>query len=133
MEDLSTIGIIILFSAFIISRIISEKALRQLSPDQKVLILDSFSKMRMYNLIPLVLIIVAYFFIKEVTSFHSYVPYIFFLAILFLFVIAIQVVSFKKLKSLKLPDVYLKKYLTSQIIVIVVFLIWIPFTIYSMI
>jgi hypothetical protein len=133
MNELSKISIIILFAAIILSKIISEKALKQLSPEQKISILDSFSKMRMYNLIPLVLILGFFFFAEKIFHFNGFIPYILFLVAILSFMMVIQVVSLKKLKTLQLPDKYMKKYFSSQLIILLGFIAWIGISIFPLI
>ncbi len=131
MNDLSIVGIAILFISIIFSRIMSEKAFNQLSQEQKVSIVDSFFKMRMYNLIPIVLIVIAFFLIDKFISLNSIVASLSFLAALSAFLILFQWLAIRKLKKLDLPGIYLKKYILSRLVVMSGFIFWVGITLSS--
>ena len=50
------ITVFIFLGCVIVSRIMGERALRQLTPDQKVRLLDGFASIRAYAFIPIALI-----------------------------------------------------------------------------
>jgi hypothetical protein len=53
-------GYIALIAAIVISRIINERGYRLLSNEEKIRLMDGFSKSRAYSLIPLLVLIVGY-------------------------------------------------------------------------
>lgn len=55
------IAFVVLLVTVVLGRIISEKALRSLSAEQKASLVDAFSRQRAYGLIPLVMLIAGYF------------------------------------------------------------------------
>ena len=59
------ITVFIFLGCVIVSRILSERALRQLSPDQKVRLLDGFASIRAYSFVPIVLIAMIAFGLPE--------------------------------------------------------------------
>jgi len=61
-------GYIALFAAVIVSRIINERDYRILSNEEKVRLMDGFSKARAYSLIPLLLLIGAYYLLMTKTA-----------------------------------------------------------------
>jgi hypothetical protein len=66
MNPLLYIGLAAFFVGMIASRILSERALRLLTPDEKLRLLDSFSRLRAFGSIPLVLLVFIFF---SITSF----------------------------------------------------------------
>lgn len=64
---------VVFFVAVIASRILSSRALKLLSSDQKAALVDAFSGLRAYSLIPLVAIMAAYFIFMQhpVMSFQA--------------------------------------------------------------
>ncbi len=128
MSDFSIVGIAVLFISIIFSRIISEKAFIQLSPEQKISIVDSFSKMRIYNLIPIAIILLAFFLLEKFLSLNNSVVDFSFLAALSVFLIIFQLLSVRKLKKLDLPEKYINKYFFSRLIVMSGFIFWIAIT-----
>ena len=61
-------GYIALFAGVIVSRIINERGYRILSNEEKVRLMDGFSKARAYSLIPLLLLIGAYYLLMTKTA-----------------------------------------------------------------
>jgi hypothetical protein len=106
-------NLIILVAAIIISRIIMEKALRPLSPDQKARLVDSFSGYRTWNLAAVLGLAVLYFAgLRYLPQWQAVTSLFFVIA----FIVVTGIVSFlswRKLKSLSLPDGYVKSYLIS--------------------
>ena len=109
----------IVFAVFIILRIVNEKALSKLSSDQKVLLLDGFSKMRIYNLIPLVVIIALYFYLLKNSSFNGHLIKAFYYLSLIAYLGVLIILVQKKLRSLNLPNSYIKTYSIVQALQIV--------------
>ena len=106
-------GLIVLVAAVIISRVIMEKALKNLRPDEKVKLLDAFSGYRIYNYAAILILMVLYFgamrYFPESTSAIAPVFLISFL----LATVTTSVLTYRKLKSLGLPPQYVKNYLIS--------------------
>jgi hypothetical protein len=61
-------GYIALFAAIIVSRIINERGYRVLSDEEKVRLMDGFSKTRAYSLIPLLILIGVYYVLMTKTE-----------------------------------------------------------------
>ncbi|MDX6614617.1 MAG: hypothetical protein QOD75_3803 [Blastocatellia bacterium] len=106
-------GLIALVAAVIISRVIMEKALKRLRPDEKAKLLDAFSGYRIYNYAVILILMVFYFgamrYFPESAS--AIAPM--FLILFLLVTITISVLSYRKLKGLGLPPQYVKNYLIS--------------------
>lgn len=104
---------IFLIVAIVISRVLMERALRQLSTDEKARLLDSFSGYRTWNLAGVLLLAVLYF------AGMRYLPQwrltwdLLFLASFLAVILAVSTLSYRKLKELNLPTGYIKSYLLS--------------------
>jgi hypothetical protein len=133
MGSLSNIGIIVLLACIVVSRIISERALKKLTSEEKVVIIDSFAKLRTYNLIPLVVLFIAFFSANYLVPSIGHSLYIVFLVLILAFLIGLNFLIFKKLKALKVPSNYTKTVIFSKSIVIAGFVFWIGVTIYPVI
>src|SRR5262245_26704093 len=58
--DRGIIGLCLMFGAIVVSRVYGERALKTLTPEQKVRLLDGFSRFRVLNLIPIVVLFIGY-------------------------------------------------------------------------
>lgn len=110
------VGIISFLIAVIVSRILNEKAMKKLSQEDKARLIDSFSGMRAYGFIPVVLIIIIYFLIVEFTAIDGAVLHIGYIVLLLLFIIGMQSFIYNKLTKLNFPKEYIKVFNVSRII-----------------
>jgi hypothetical protein len=119
-------GIAIMIAAFIISRIISEKGLKLLSNEEKGLLVSDFTQIRKNNTIILSVIVVIYMIVmfSGAVNFleknHIDPTFVYF-AMLFLYMVLTTYVSYKKVKSLGLPDGYVSRIKTANTIKLVGF------------
>ncbi|MGH9752182.1 MAG: hypothetical protein ACREA2_05305 [Blastocatellia bacterium] len=105
--------IVILFSAIVISRIITERALKRLNSEDKARLLDSFSGYRIFNS-ALLLGVFIIWFVADKYSPHWRSTLTIIFALSFLGVsAAISILSYRKMKGLNLPAGYIKSYLLS--------------------
>ncbi|MFN7947124.1 MAG: hypothetical protein U0Z53_17360 [Blastocatellia bacterium] len=104
---------IFLIVAIVISRIIMERALRQLSVDEKARLLDSFSGYRTWNLAAVLLLAALYFAGMRYLPEWRLTWDLLFLASFLTAILAVSVFSYRKLKMLNLPTGYIKSYLLS--------------------
>jgi len=116
MNDLIIGGIIMLFVCVVVSRIISEKALKHLSSEQKVNLLDNFSSHRKYYFIPLVLIFLIYVAVGRSFPYVGKIIYLLFVIFIIVYLIVMHIRTSKKLSQLKLPKQYLKLYAISRVV-----------------
>jgi hypothetical protein len=107
------LGIVILFAAIVISRVISERALKQLTTEDKARLLDSFSVYRIANIALLLGIMIVWFVaIRFLPQWNSTLTIIFVVSFLGVSIV-ISVLSYRKMKGLNLPASYIKNYLLS--------------------
>jgi hypothetical protein len=109
-------GYIALIAAIIVSRIINERGYRVLSDEEKVRLMDGFSKTRAYSLIPLLILIGGYYFLMTKTDLHKGVISIGYFGLLIAFVIIRSIMNHKKMKTLGLPDSYRRMFTISQVV-----------------
>lgn len=111
-----TFGLIVFVSAYVISRIISEGALRKLSVEQKAALLDAFSAYRIYSLIAVLAIFVGYIFCVYFLARYDYFVNTFFFMLIICLMLYNTFFAYKKLYPLNLPAGYVKSFWLSSII-----------------
>lgn len=117
------IAFVLLLGGILISRMMSERALQELYPEQKVQILDSFSDLRKYAMIPFIVLIVAYFLLM------AYLPHygIIWIGLMVVAFISIQIGMtrkvIKRLRELHMPEGYTRTFLRSRMVVLASFLL----------
>lgn len=103
--------IVVLFAAILISRIITERALKRLKSEDKARLLDSFSGYRIFNsALTLGIFIIWLVLIEYLPHWRFTLTAIFVLVFLGVSA-AISVLSYRKMKDLNLPADYIKSYL----------------------
>jgi uncharacterized membrane protein (UPF0136 family) len=112
----STFGLVVFVSAYIISRIVNEGALRKLSLEQKAALLDAFSAYRIYSLVAVMLIFVGYLFSLYFLSQYDHFINTFFFAMIICVMFYNTFFAYKKLAPLNLPAGYMKSFWLSTII-----------------
>lgn len=112
----SLFGLGIFVGAYIVSRIVRERALKRLSTGEKARLLDAFSGYRTYFMsagfgLPLL----CFLAIKFWPSTQSFLTPIFFV-LCGLMLVVMTWLSFRKLKELNLPQDYIRSFLISSVI-----------------
>ena len=111
--DNSMISILILLVAIFASRVISEKANKSLSTQQKAELIDLFSKNRIYTFAVLILIIAAFFASLKFNLIEQSTTVIIYVILISGFMVINSNMAYKKLKSNNFPGSYIKSYLIS--------------------
>ena len=106
-----TISFLILIVTIVISRIVGERALKQLTTEEKGTLLDSFSSYRLYNTFVSLGLVVAYFVFADYVWQSSATLALIFIILFFTISATISIFSYRKLKSLNMPDNYIKSFL----------------------
>jgi hypothetical protein len=109
----TTIYFLILIVSIVASRIVSERALRQLSTDEKGTLLDSFSSYRLYNTVVILGLVVAYLVAMNYYPQSYSMLTLIFIILFFTISGTITALSYQKLKSIGMPDSYIKSFLIS--------------------
>jgi hypothetical protein len=108
VDDLGALGLLAFFAAFIAGRFIHERALRALTAEQKGQMMDAFSRQRQFSLVPLLAVVVL------ALVFPGLIPFWALLPLLLLYIVGTLVYALRKMRTLELPQSYVRTYSTSQ-------------------
>jgi hypothetical protein len=106
-------GVFAFIVAYFISRLISERALKRLTAEEKARLLDAFSGYRIFNMV----IVLSLLFL--VIAGDRFLPQLratlwpAFMVLLALVLLTMSSLSYRKLKSVNMPPVYIKSFLIS--------------------
>jgi hypothetical protein len=107
-------GIVVLLVAVIAARWINERGFRTLTDEEKLRLIDGFSRQRAYSLIPIVALIGVYFFLSTQVSVSNSLLTAGYIGLLFAYVVVRSILNHLKLRQLGMPDRYRKCALLSQ-------------------
>lgn len=132
MSDVMNTNFLLAFFILIVfvflSRMLNEQAMKKLSSEQKVQLIDLFSKERI-GFMGILVVLLGLFFaslsLQWVAPFTAYVAY---LSCVFLFIAFTSAYSYRKLKSHHFPGSYIFRYLLSTGLRILGTLIFLAFT-----
>jgi hypothetical protein len=116
MNSISVIFVSAFFILYIISRFVNEAELKKLSDAEKIHLIDSFTVLRKYSLVPIVLFLVGFFAIFRFFPEIYGSIFIGYLLVLFTFIVGMGVYTQIKIKKLEISDTYKKKYLIVQLL-----------------
>jgi hypothetical protein len=123
-------GYISLFAAMIVSRIINERGYRVLSDEEKVRLMDGFSKSRAYSFIPLLVLIGGYWLLTTKTDLDRKMLSTAYFGLLIAFVVVKNFWDQRKLTALNLPAAY-RRYFTIAQVVSLIGVTWFFYTIFD--
>ena len=109
-------GFVALLGAIVASRLISERGYRKLDAEQKVRLMDGFSTARAYSMIPLLLLIVGFWFLSSQTSIDKQYLTIGYFGLLIVYVIARVILNQRKIAQLVLPADYNRTFTMAQVV-----------------
>ena len=107
-------GYIAFFAAIIVSRMMNEKGFRTLSDEEKLRLIDGFSKMRAYSLIPLVALIGGYWLLIRQSGIDARILTFGYFGMLVGYMVVKGIWTHKKLVALDLPSKYRRYFNISQ-------------------
>ena len=122
-------GFIALLVAIVISRFINERGYRALEPDQKLRLMDGFSATRMYSMVPLLVLVAAFWFLVTKTDVNKQVVTIAYFGLLAIYVVVRTILNQKKLTTLEMPQQYRRSFMIAQAISLVGFA-WFFYTVF---
>ncbi len=109
------IGIFIVLIGIVTSRIITERGVRHLSTEEKGRVVETFSSFRIWNLLPLILVLGAYVFMRsDITQSTSL--YNGLLVLLFIIALLSKLYIARRLRALDLPQSYLRMQMIGQMV-----------------
>jgi hypothetical protein len=126
----STVLFVLAFILIIASRVLLERHLRNLTAEQKGVLIDEFAAQRMYSYVPMVVI-----FLASVGAMYAFPlssqPILWATwAALGIYIVILSVASGRKLRSLKMPLPYIRAYVISRMIqVVALILIFVSFSV----
>ena len=106
-----TIYFLIFIVSIVASRIVGERALKLLSTEEKGTLLDSFSSYRLYNTYVSLGLVAAYFVLADYVWQSSATLALIFIILFFTISGTISVLSYRKLRSLNMPNSYTNSFL----------------------
>lgn len=105
---------VVFFVSIIASRIINERGYRKLNSDEKLRLMDGFSKTRAYSMLPLLVLIAAYYFFMTQINVDNRSLTICYFFLLVLYVVVCSFLNQRKLVQLELPADYRRMFMISQ-------------------
>jgi hypothetical protein len=105
-----------LFVSMIVSRILNERAYQKLGSDEKLRLMDGFSKTRAYSLVPLLVLIAAFWVLLTQTGLDRQLISIGYFAALIVYVLVRSVMNQRKLISLGMPAEYRQMFTLAQVL-----------------
>ncbi len=107
-------GMLVVLGSVVVARIIQERAFRKLEPEQKVRVMDAFSGLRMYSMLPL-FVLLGVFLVTLRYARHLLVELqAAFFVLLLVHMVVMHVLIRRRLAAAKLPPVYARRLLLSR-------------------
>ena len=129
-DPLQISGLIALLTTVVISRILNERAMRQLTPAEKVRLLDGFASARAYSMIPLLVLVGGYWFLLSQTKINPQAVFIGYFSLIAIWIVARTYLSQRKMRQLELPASYRQRFLIGQTVSLVG-VAWFFFTLFK--
>jgi hypothetical protein len=102
------LGVGVLLAAVFAGRLINERGMRVLNPEQKARFVDAFATERKYSMVPLLAVVVVFI------AYPGRLPMWALLLALLGYVIAMSIFSVRKMRSIALPDSYVRAYTAAR-------------------
>ena len=109
-------GFVAILAAVVISRYINETGYRKLEPDQKLRLMDGFSRTRAYSMIPLLALVGAFWFLMTRTKIDRILISAAYFGLLITYIVARIILNQRKLTELDMPDHYKKTFTIAQVV-----------------
>lgn len=112
-------GFIALIAAIVVSRMISERAYRKLDSDQKLRLMDGFSSTRMYSMVPVLILVAAFWYLTTKTEIDKSLITTAYFGLLIAYIVIRTILNQRKLLSLEMPAEYRRMFMTAQAVSLV--------------
>ena len=116
VQILTMVGIVVFIVCFAVSRLVAERALRTLTPDQKLALLEAFSGARAYYFIPIAAVTILYMVVVNLLPEHHDGIFCGFLSVGAVSLVGVYGFGYYKIKQLDLPRSYLLRFGLSRAI-----------------
>lgn len=115
MDDLGTmIAFVVLAVGVVVSRLISERAFRKLDDQMKIAIMNEFSGMRIWNIVPLLAIIILMIAGNAFYAGHELLVFAMFLVALIAYFIITHRMIRAKMVKVQAPESYLRTFMGAR-------------------
>lgn len=122
MSFVSLAGMLVLIMFFFIARYVSEKSIKYLDKDSKALLVDAFSKVRIYQSLPIFVVLILYIMAMTMMPRYGNVWVSLFAVFYVVFHQAVTVWIRRRLISLKMPVEYIEHFSISRILIMAGFI-----------
>ena len=109
-------GFVALLVAVVVGRLLNERAYRTLGSEEKLRLMDGFSKTRAYSMIPLLVLIGGYWYLATQTSLNKLTLSVVYFVLLIVYVVVRSVWNQVKLAQLGMPADYQRKFTITQVV-----------------
>lgn len=109
-------GFVVLLVAVVVGRLLNERAYRTLGSEEKLRLMDGFSKTRAYSMIPLLVLIGGYWYLATQTSLNKLTLSVVYFVLLIVYVVVRSVWNQVKLAQLEMPADYQRKFTITQVV-----------------
>ena len=109
-------GFVALLVAVVVGRLLNERAYRTLGSEEKLRLMDGFSKTRAYSMIPLLVLIGGYWYLATQTSLNKLTLSVVYFVLLIVYVVVRSVWNQVKLAQLEMPADYQRKFTITQVV-----------------
>lgn len=109
-------GAIALVVSMFASRLFLERGYKALTADEKLRLLDGFSRTRAYSMIPLLVLIGVFVFLQSQTSLNANYLTIGYFSVLIAYIVVQNVLNQRKMRALQMPVGYRRNFTISQVI-----------------
>jgi hypothetical protein len=108
------IGMVVFFACAIISRMLGEQAYRRLTNDEKLRLVDGFSRERMFSMIPIVVMLGAFFLLQTQSNWDQRWVGIGFFGLLIVYSLVKGIMQRSRLVQLEMPAAYRRRFFFAQ-------------------
>lgn len=109
-------GFVVLLVAVVVGRLLNERAYRTLGSEEKLRLMDGFSKTRAYSMLPLLVLIGGYWYLATQTSLNKLTLNVVYFVLLIVYVVVRSVWNQVKLAQLEMPADYQRKFTITQVV-----------------
>jgi hypothetical protein len=100
VSPLFVIGVVLLIGALFLSRYLSERGMKLLSPEEKLALLDSFSRLRAFGSLPLLVVFLSFFGIRYLPQNWMWPAYYSGWCLVATYFVVMYVMIFRKFKAI---------------------------------
>lgn len=115
MKTSFMVGILVFIGAYVLGRVVSDKAFASLSEEQKLTVMERFASLRSLQIFPPLVLIAGYLLMIWWLPSQKIVFYWTFLLLLVTYIISYNTLVFRRIKALDLPKRAFRMYLLGRL------------------